>query len=42
MVRSMMKTKQENNVIDRVIEVYVEIKIELLWPIEYDAVYHEK
>ena len=42
MVRSMMKTKQENNVIDRVIEVYVEIKIELLWPIEYDVVYHEK
>ena len=42
MVRSMMKTKQENNVIDRVIEVYVEIKIELLWPIGYDAVYHEK
>ena len=30
MVRSMMKTKHENNVIDRVIEVYVEIKIELL------------
>ena len=33
MVRSMTKTKQENDVIDHIIEVYVEIRIELLWPI---------
>lgn len=37
----MMKTKMHNDMIDRTSEVYVEIDIELSWPIRSDADYDE-
>lgn len=41
-VQSMMKTKQNNDVIDSTCLFYNEIGIELSWLIGQDAVCHEK
>ena len=41
-VRSMTKTRQDNDVIDRIGAVYTDIRTELSWPIRKDTVYHKK
>ena len=41
-VRSMMKTREDNDVIDYIGAVYDEIGVDLSWLIQKDAVYHQK
>ena len=42
MVQSMRNTKHEKEVTDSIGAVYAKIRIEWLWLIEQDVVYHEK
>ena len=38
----MTKTKHDKYVTNRIGVIYVEIEIEMSWPIVHDVVYHEK
>lgn len=40
-VQSMMKIRQDNDMIDHTSAIYVKIETELSWTIKQDAVYHE-
>lgn len=41
-MRSIMETKQDNNVIDHIGVVYAEKGIQLSWLIREDAIFHKK